>query len=109
MARKSVKDEVLNDCVDFLPESRWLAIAASLRLSVRESQILRCILKDEPEALIADRLDISQHTVHTHLERLYRKLGVNSRCQTTVRVFAEYVRLEQFQQNPASRCRKVGG
>jgi DNA-binding CsgD family transcriptional regulator len=80
---------------DFVPESKWLAIVALLRLSGRESQILRCILNDEPDAVIADHLGISPHTVHTHVERLYRKLGVKSRCQTTVRVFAEYVRLEQ--------------
>lgn len=83
----------------FLPESKWLAIATLLRLSRRESQILRCILDDEPEAVIADHLGISPHTVHTHLERLYRKLGVNSRCQATVRVFAEYVGLEQRQKS----------
>lgn len=67
---------------------------SSLGLSRRESEILRYILEDEPEVAIAELLNISQHTVHTHLERLYRKLGVNSRCQTTTRVFAEYVRLE---------------
>jgi DNA-binding CsgD family transcriptional regulator len=82
---------------DFLPDSKWLTIATLLGLSGRESQILRCIFDDEPEAVIANHLDISPHTVHTHLERLYRKLGVNSRCQATVRVFAEYVRLESRQ------------
>ena len=82
-------------CANFLPESNWLAIVTSLRLSGRESEILRCILNDQSEAVIADHLNISPHTVHTHLERLYRKLGVKSRCQTTVRVFAEYVALEE--------------
>jgi DNA-binding CsgD family transcriptional regulator len=82
-------------CPTFLPESKWLAIVISLRLSGRETEILRCILNDHSEAVIADHLNISPHTVHTHLERLYRKLGVKSRCQATVRVFAEYVALEQ--------------
>ena len=80
---------------DFLPDSKWHAIVDSLGLSRRESEILRCLLDDEPEATIATRLDISSHTVHTHLERLYRKLAVNSRCQASMRVFAEYVRLER--------------
>jgi DNA-binding CsgD family transcriptional regulator len=79
----------------FLGNSKWVSITTSLRLSRRESQILRCILNDDSETVIADFLGISPHTVHTHLERLYRKLGVNSRCQTTVRVFAEYVALER--------------
>lgn len=77
----------------FLPDSEWLAIAASLRLSQREVQILRCILNDDSEAAAAEALGMSPHTVHTHVERLYRKLGVNSRCQTAVRIFATYVAL----------------
>jgi hypothetical protein len=31
--------------------------------------------------------------VHTHLERLYRKLGVTDRCQVVVRIFQQYVEL----------------
>ena len=80
-------------CSDFLPDDRWRPIVTSLRLSGREADILRGLLDDEPEATIASRLRISAHTVHTHLERLYRKLAVNSRCQAVARVFAEYVRL----------------
>lgn len=37
---------------------------------------------------------MSPHTVHTHLERLYKKLGVANRSRLIVRVFAEYVHLE---------------
>ena len=78
---------------DFLSRSDWEAIETTLQLSCRESQILLCILRDDPEAVIATRLEISSHTVHSHLERLYRKLSVNSRCQAAVRVFREYVKM----------------
>ena len=37
---------------------------------------------------------MSPHTVHTHLERLYKKLGVANRSRLIVRVSAEYVHLE---------------
>ncbi len=86
----------------FLPDSKWLAIATSLRLSRREAEILRGIFNDDSEAVIAELLGMSPHTVHTHLERLYKKLGVNSRCETVVRIFAEYVALEN-PRKPLSR------
>ena len=79
----------------FLPPERWLDISARLHLSRREAQIVSLILHDEGEARIAEALGISSHTVHTHLERLYRKLHVSSRCQVVLCVFREYVRLEQ--------------
>jgi DNA-binding CsgD family transcriptional regulator len=79
---------------DFLPGGSWLAVLTSLRLSRREAEIVEGILGDENEHSIAARLGISSHTVHTHLERLYRKLRVSSRCQVVVRMFAEYVSIE---------------
>ena len=78
---------------DLLPDSAWAALARSLRLSEREAQIARALLEDESEAAIAADLRISPHTVHTHLDRLYRKLTVRSRCQAIARLFAEYIRL----------------
>jgi DNA-binding CsgD family transcriptional regulator len=41
--------------------------------------------------VIADHLGISPHTVHTHIERLYRKVGVASRVSLVRRVFVEYL------------------
>jgi len=78
----------------FLHPGDWSAIASRLHLSGREAQVVRLILCDEAEGAIADQLGISVHTVHTHLERLYRKLNVTSRCQVVIRVFQEYVALE---------------
>jgi DNA-binding CsgD family transcriptional regulator len=77
--------------VEFLPPQAWLALSRSLQLSEREAQVVRLILRDESEAGIATALGISSHTVHTHLERLYRKLNVTSRCQVVIRLFRAYV------------------
>ena len=71
----------------------WGEIAASLRLSNRESQIVQCIFDSEQELGIAARLGISHYTVHTHMERLYRKLHVRSRSELAVRVIAQYLHL----------------
>ncbi len=65
-------------------------MAALLGLSPRELQILQGLFDDRTEAGIAYDLHISPHTVHTHVERLYHKLGVGSHCALAVRMIAEY-------------------
>ena len=62
-----------------------------LALSGRESEILQAVFDDQKESCIAANLGISAHTVHTHLERIYRKLHVSSRVELVVRVFAAYL------------------
>ena len=78
-----------------LPEPTWAAIGRSLQLSGRELQIVTSLIEHriDTEDGIGQALGISSHTVHTHLERLYRKTGVASRSHLIVRVFAEYVQL----------------
>ena len=78
----------------FLPDHTWVALVRSLGLSGREAQIAQLLLAaDDREDAIAAALEISPHTVHTHLERLYRKLGVTSRSQVVARMFQKYVEL----------------
>ena len=49
-------------------------------LSVREVELLERIVQGDTEAVIADRLGISPHTVRTHIKNIYRKLRVPSRA-----------------------------
>lgn len=78
----------------FVPDQSWVGIVRALRLSQREAQIAQLLLgEDLREDTIAAALAISPHTVHTHLERLYRKLGVNSRSQVVARMFQQYIEL----------------
>jgi DNA-binding NarL/FixJ family response regulator len=74
-----------------LPPDAWEVIANSLRISGRELQIIQEIFDDRKELAIADELEISIHTVHTHLERLYRKLGVSSRVTLVLYILSEYL------------------
>lgn len=69
----------------------WQQLRQTLRLSKRQLEIVQCMFDDWTAARIAMTLNISQHTVHTHIERLYRKLNVNSRSELLVRVFGEFV------------------
>jgi DNA-binding NarL/FixJ family response regulator len=75
----------------FLSTQDWKALTRVLRLSPRESAIVELAVHDLSEPLIANELGISRHTVHTHLERTYRKLSVHSRCQLALLVFQTYV------------------
>lgn len=50
-------------------------------LSSRESVILEMLYRGDSYKEIADKLNLSIHTVHTHIRRTYEKLHVNSRSQ----------------------------
>ena len=76
-----------------LDEQAWRELGRHLKLSPREIEIARCILDDCKETAIASELGISPHTVRTHVERLYRKMGVRSRVEFVVRLVDEYLRL----------------
>lgn len=71
----------------------WCMLAAALRLSPRELEIARGIFRDEKDVAIAGRLGISPHTVHTHVERLYHKLGVHSRVELVLHIVQTYLQL----------------
>jgi DNA-binding NarL/FixJ family response regulator len=74
-----------------LTRERWQNIAQSLRLSDRELQIIQGIFDDQKEFAIAQDLTISVHTVHTHLERVYRKLGVSSRVSLVLYILSQHI------------------
>ena len=85
-----------NGCVrrnptSYLTHDEWCSMGASLGLSERQLQIVQRVFDGQDEASISRVLDISPHTVHTHMERLYRKLGVRCRCELIVRVFLAYL------------------
>jgi DNA-binding CsgD family transcriptional regulator len=88
----------------FLAPDAWNGIVRSLRLSRREAEIAELLLADDNrDATIAARLTISRHTVHTYLERLYRKLGATSRSQVVTRIFQQYVVLVPAPASPQPR------
>jgi DNA-binding CsgD family transcriptional regulator len=74
-------------------EQAWETIGRSLKLSARELQIVREVFNDRTEFAIANNLNLSPHTVHTHCERLYHKLAVSSRVKLVLRVTNEFIAL----------------
>lgn len=70
------------------PVLEQLADLAGAGLTAREREIIALLLTDAKECAIAEQLCISPHTVHTHVNRVYRKLGVASRVQLAVWLLA---------------------
>jgi DNA-binding CsgD family transcriptional regulator len=58
--------------------------ALPVRLSRREADVLRLVTEGYTNVQIAEVLDISAHTVKTHVNSLFNKLGVNDRTQAAV-------------------------
>jgi two-component system NarL family response regulator len=58
--------------------------AALASLSPREKEILKMVADGKPNKIIADELDISEHTVRNHISNIFQKLHVNNRTEATV-------------------------
>jgi LuxR family maltose regulon positive regulatory protein len=54
---------------------------AALRLTSRETQILRLVWKGHSNKAIARDLFLTENTIETHLRRIYEKLGTRKRTQ----------------------------
>ncbi|MBI4718200.1 MAG: helix-turn-helix transcriptional regulator [Planctomycetes bacterium] len=86
-----------------LPAAQWRALATTLNLSGRELEIVRCLVEGGGDSATAVRLGLSVHTVHTYLDRIYRKLAVRNRYELILRVFADYVVLVSRRRPRAGR------
>lgn len=51
------------------------------RLTRRERDVVVCLLEGERVVSIAERLDLSPHTVRNHLKSIFRKLEVHSQAE----------------------------
>lgn len=76
-----------------LSEAQWRSLAAALKLSQREFEVVQYIFDGKKEPVVARELGISRHTVRTHVKRIYRKLAVHDRSELLVRIFAAYASL----------------
>jgi DNA-binding CsgD family transcriptional regulator len=56
-----------------------------LRLTARETEIVGYVLENHDSEFIAERLDISPHTVKTHVRNIFEKLGVENRPELIFR------------------------
>ena len=54
-------------------------------LSTRETEVLDWLAKGHSYKEIAEQMKVTYSTVHTHIERIYKKLHVSSRAQAVAR------------------------
>ena len=83
----------------------WERLAVKLDLSRRQLEITRCIFDGLSEPAIGSLLGVAGSTVHTHLDRLYRKLQVHGRCELVVAIFISYVSLGGVDSRPRPQAR----
>ncbi|MDH5471921.1 MAG: response regulator transcription factor [Gammaproteobacteria bacterium] len=65
------------------PEADIVQKPAEDDLSKREIQVLRMIAKGHSVKLVAKELNISHHTVASHIKNVYSKLGISNRAEAT--------------------------
>ena len=65
----------------FIEEAQYVDTRPNTPLSRRESEILQMVAYGATTKEVAHKLGISPHTVKTHLERIFEKLGANDRAQ----------------------------
>ena len=71
-----------------LSRTELTALSTAASISAREQQVLRLVSAGLSNQEIAAQFSISASTVKTHLENIYRKLGVNSRTQAVAQALA---------------------
>ena len=76
-----------------LSDHAWSEIAKALGITKREIQIVQGVFDNKHEVDIAERFKISPHTVHMHLNRLFKKLTVTSRTELVLRTVEQLVAL----------------
>ena len=86
--------DTLEDHHLLILEEQYIALSAeslksSLGLTDREAEILLGIAQGKTNKAIAEDLYVSPLTVKTHLQRFYRKLGVESRAEALSRALLE--------------------
>jgi DNA-binding NarL/FixJ family response regulator len=61
-------------------ENFYTAFSEDNLLSPREKEIVGLLHQGLPNKAIAEQLSISSHTVKTHIQRIYKKYGVNNKA-----------------------------
>jgi DNA-binding NarL/FixJ family response regulator len=59
--------------------------AEDIRLSEREKEILKLLVDGLSYKMIADKCNVSFHTIHTHIKNIYEKLHVSSKSEAVAK------------------------
>ena len=67
------------------PRAAWGVPSSAYHLTAREREVLQWLSGGKTDRDIAALLEISHRTVHKHLQRIYEKLGVETRTAAVAR------------------------
>jgi DNA-binding CsgD family transcriptional regulator len=76
-----------------LSDHAWSEIAKALGVTKRENQIIQGVFDNLTQSGIASRLNMNEHTAHTHLNRLFVKLTITTRTELVLRVMEQMIAL----------------
>ncbi len=71
-------------------EHEWNELVVQLALSPRQAEITTLLLHGCADKQIARALEMSHHTLRTHMGRMFTKLDVQDRCELIAHVFREF-------------------
>jgi DNA-binding NarL/FixJ family response regulator len=69
--------------------SRFMAPKGNYGFTPREQEILQLLVEGYPKKQIADRLDLSFHTIDMHMRNIYTKMQVHSRSGAVAKALKE--------------------
>lgn len=78
VAREGARSASLDYCV----------VECCYHLTPREIEIVRHLMLGMKEAVVAKKMRISRHTVHSQIASVHRKLGVSGRAMLVAKVIA---------------------
>ncbi len=106
-SRASRDDDSDQHGICFFCEAAWAALCEHWPISPCEAKIVQCLLRRNGEADAARLLEMAPATVHKHLERLHKKLGVGTRADLISLLCYEHIRW-RLQANPPLGCQLIG-
>jgi DNA-binding NarL/FixJ family response regulator len=71
----------------------WSEIAAQMRLTVRQTEVVRGVFDGMPDKQIAIAMGVTHSAVRAHMRQISRKLGTRGRTEIILAVFQRYVDL----------------
>ncbi len=76
--------EVTRKCVRRTASNEYSSLKGNDELHIREIEVLKLVAKGMSNKEISKALYISEHTVSSHLVKIFRKLGVSSRTEAAL-------------------------
>jgi pSer/pThr/pTyr-binding forkhead associated (FHA) protein len=80
-----------------------LAENDNLPFSAAERRVFDLLILGHSEKEVAVKLEISRHTVHSHVRKMYRLLGVRSRAELLAQFVRQSIRAAVKSQNPITQ------